>query len=173
MLVYRRLEDQDLKVECFTDASYKQDPDDLKSTSGYIFMLAGGAISWRTNKQSLTATSTFQAEYIAVFEATAHALWLKDFISRLRIVDSASRPMTIYCDNAAAVFFSKNNKRTSASRNIDVKYFSVRESVRDNEVEVVKIGTREQLADPLTKALPVACFVGHVKRMGVLSSIDA
>ena len=87
LLVYRKLEEQELKVECFTDASYKQDPDDLKSTSGYIFMLAGGAVSWRTNKQELTATSTFQAEYIAIYEATAHALWLRNFVSRLKIVD--------------------------------------------------------------------------------------
>lgn len=83
VLVYRRLEDEELKVECFTDASYKQDPDDLKSTSGYIFMFDGGAISWRTNKQSLTTISTFQAEYIAMFEATAYALWLKNFIFKV------------------------------------------------------------------------------------------
>ena len=172
MLVFRKLEDQELEVECYTDASYKQDFDDLKSTSGYIFMLAGGAISWKTNKQELTATSTFQAEYVAIFEATAHALWLRNFIARMRVVDSIERPMVLYCDNAAAVFFSKNNKRTSGSRNIDVKYFSVRESVRDNEVAVIKIGTREQLADPLTKALPVSAFIDHVKNMGVLSDFN-
>lgn len=172
MLVYKHIEDHELQVECYTDASYKQDMDDLKSTSGYIFMLAGGAISWKTSKQGLTATSTFQAEYIAIFEATAHAIWLRNFISRMKVVDSIEMPLVIYCDNATAVFFSKNNKRTSASRNIDVKYFSVRESVRDKEIEVVKIGTREQLADPLTKALPVAAFADHVKHMGILSSFD-
>ncbi|PRQ31936.1 putative RNA-directed DNA polymerase [Rosa chinensis] len=90
----------------------------------------------------------------------------------MKVVDSIERPLTIYCDNAAAVFFSKNNKRTSGSRNIDVKYFSVRESVRDNEVEVTKIGTKDQLADPLTKALPVSVFIRHVENMGVLGSID-
>jgi hypothetical protein len=172
MLVYKRNEEVELQVECYTDASYKQDIDDLKSTSGYIFMFAGGAISWKTNKQSLTATSTFQAEYIAIFEATAHALWLRNFIARMKVIESIERPLVMYCDNVAAVFFSKNNKRTSASRNIDVKYFSVRESVRDEEIEVTKIGTKEQLADPLTKALPVSAFVEHVKHMGILSSFD-
>ena len=48
----------------------------------------------------------------------------------------------------------------------------MRENVRDNEVEVVKIGTKEKLADPLTKALPVACFVEQVKRMRLMSSIN-
>ncbi|KAM5574982.1 hypothetical protein ABKV19_014096 [Rosa sericea] len=172
MLVYRRIEDQELEVEAYTDASYKSDSDDLKSTSGYIFVMAGGAISWKTAKQTLTATSTFQAEYIAIFEATGHALWLKNFIAHLKIVESVSRPITIYCDNASAVFFSKNNKRSSGSKNIDVKYFAVRESVRDEEIEVVKIGTKDQLADPLTKALAVSDFIRHTKNMGVLDSFN-
>ena len=134
--------------------------------------MAGGAISWKTSKQGLTATSTFQAEYIAIFEATGQALWLKNFISRLNLLDSIERPMKIYCDNASAVFFAKNNKRSSGSRNIDVKYFSVRECLRNADIEVVKIGTKEQLADPFTKALQVSEFSKHVKNMGILDNID-
>ncbi|PRQ35909.1 putative RNA-directed DNA polymerase [Rosa chinensis] len=167
MLVYRKIDEQELEVEAYTDASYKSDMDDLKSTSGYIFLLAGGAILWKTAKQTLTATSTFQAEYIAIYEATGHALWLRNFISHLKLISSVERPMVIYCDNASAMFFSKNNKRSSGSRNIDVKYFAVRESVRDEEIEVVKIETKDQLADPLTKALPVADFVKHAAHMGI------
>ncbi|KAJ9556016.1 hypothetical protein OSB04_010630 [Centaurea solstitialis] len=133
---------------------------------------AGGAISWKANKQSLTATSTFQAEYIAIYDATSHAIWLKNFIAGLRIVSSIQRPLTMYCDNAAAVFFTKNNKRNSGSRNIDVKYFAVRENVRDKEIEVLKIGTKEQLADPFTKALPVEVFKKHVEAMGITDSLN-
>ncbi|XP_040369503.1 secreted RxLR effector protein 161-like [Rosa chinensis] len=172
MLVYKKIEGQEFEIKAYADASYKSDMDDLKSTSGYIFILGGGAVSWKTAKQSLTAASTFQAEYIAIFEATGHALWLKNFVSQLKLVESVERPMTIYCDNSSAVFFSKNNKRSSGSKNIDVKYFAVRESVRDGEIEVIKIGTKDQLADPLTKALPVSNFVEHVKNMGVLKSLD-
>ena len=135
-------------------------------------MLTGGAISWKANKQSLTATSTFQAEYIAIYDATSHAIWLKNFITELKIVDSIERPLTMYCDNTAAVFFTKNNKRSSGSRNIDVKYFSVRENVRDKEIEVLKISTKDQLADPFTKALPVECFKKHVKAMGLINPRD-
>ena len=171
MLTYRRLEDQDFEVKGYTDASYKSDMDDLKSTTSYIFMLGGGAISWKTEKQTLTATSTFQAEYIAIHSGTGRALWLRNFISHLKLINTIERPMVIYCDNASAVFFSKNNKRSSGSMNIDVKYFSVRESVRDGEIDVVKIGTKDQLADPLTKALPVSDFVKHAANMGMADSI--
>lgn len=113
-----------------------------------------------------------QAEYIDVHEATSHALWLKNFIKQIQIVDSIARPVKIFCDNAAAVFFAKHNKRSSASKNIDVKYFSVRESIMDGEIEVIKIGTLEQLADPLTKPLYVAAYQEHVKKMRFLGTLD-
>lgn len=113
MLVYKKLKDQELEVIGYSDASYKADVDDLKSTSGYVFMMAGGAVSWKSVKQSLTATSTMQAKYIAVHEATGQTLWLRNFILEIKIVDSIQRPLKIFCDNAAAVFFAKNNKRST------------------------------------------------------------
>ena len=73
--------------------------DSRKSTLGYIFKLVGGAVSWRSAKQTLVATSTMEAEFISCFEATSHGLWLKSFITELNIVDSISKPLTIYCDN--------------------------------------------------------------------------
>lgn len=173
MLVFRRIEKHELEVIGYSDASYKSDYDDLKSTSGYIFMMAGGAISWKSVKQSLTATSTMQAEYIAVHEATGQALWLRNFLLELKVVDFVQRPLKIFCDNAAAVFFAKNNKSSTASRNINVKYFAVRESIRDDEIEVIKIGTLSQLADPLTKAIVVAPFQNHASNMGVAEDFDS
>ena len=50
----------------------------------------------------MTATSTMEAEFISCFEATSHGVWLKSFISGLRVMDSISRPLSIYCDNSAA-----------------------------------------------------------------------
>ncbi|KAK9932492.1 hypothetical protein M0R45_019728 [Rubus argutus] len=173
MLVYKQLEDTELEVFGYTDSDYRGCIDDLKSTSGYIFVLAGGAVSWRSVKQSLTATSTMQAEYIAIHEATGQALWLRNFISELKVVDSIEKPLKLYCDNAAAIFFAKNNKRSTASRNIDVKYFAVRESVKNDEIEIIKIGTVAQLADPLTKALAVAPFQQHVTNMGVIADFES
>ena len=135
-------------------------------------MLAGSAISWKTSKQTITATSTFQAEYIAIYEATLQALWLRNFGSKLELIKSIQRPITIYCDNALAVFFAKNNRRTSHSRNIDVKYYSVRESVEEKAIKVIKIGTQEQLADPFTKVLPASIFVTYFRNMVISDKLD-
>ena len=67
----------------------------------------------KRKKKTLIATSTVEAEFVSCFEATSHGLWLKSFISGLRVLDSISRPLRIYCDNSAAVFMVENNKRSS------------------------------------------------------------
>jgi len=60
-----------------------------------------------------------QAEFVACYEATGQATWLKNFIPRLRVVDSISGPLTLYCDNQPAVLYSSNNKSSGAAKHID------------------------------------------------------
>lgn len=170
MLVYREVDD--LNVVGYSDADFAGCPDDEKSTSGYIFKMAGGAISWKSVKQTLTASSTMQAEFVALYGAATHSMWLKNFISALGIVDSISRPLKIFCDNSSAVFFTKNNKTTSASKHIRIKFLVVREMVEDNEIEVEHISTEEMTADPLTKGLRPVIFTKHVENMGIVKSFD-
>ncbi|RVW28380.1 Retrovirus-related Pol polyprotein from transposon TNT 1-94 [Vitis vinifera] len=110
-LMYRQT--SNLEVVGYSDSDFFGCVDSRKSTSGYIFILVGGAISWRSVKQTLTATSTMEAEFISCFEATSHGVWLKSFIFGLRVMDLISRPLSIYYDNSAAVFMAKNNKSGS------------------------------------------------------------
>jgi hypothetical protein len=107
MLTYRRSDK--LEVIWYTDSDFAGCVDSLKSTSGYIFMLAGGAISWRSAKQSMIASSTMAAEFIACFEASNYEIWLMNFITRLRIVDTIKLPLKLYCDNSSTVLYSNNN----------------------------------------------------------------
>ncbi|KZV33967.1 hypothetical protein F511_04192 [Dorcoceras hygrometricum] len=128
--------------------------DSRKSTSGYIFLLAGGVVSWRSGKQSLTATSTMEAEFVSCFEATSHGVWMKSFISGLKVVDSISRPLKIFCYNSAAVFMAKNNKSGSRSKHIDINYLAIRERVKAKTVVIEHISTELMIADHLTKGMP-------------------
>ncbi|KAL6323845.1 hypothetical protein AAG906_005840 [Vitis piasezkii] len=144
--------------------------DSLKSTSGFVFMLANGAISWKSEKQSITASSTMEAEFVACFEASSHALWLWNFISGLGVVDSIAKPLRIYCDNTATVFFSKNGKFSSGSKHMDLKYLVVKERVQKQQVSIENIRTTLMVADPLTKGLPPKAYLEHVMRMGLLSN---
>ncbi|XP_047169355.1 secreted RxLR effector protein 161-like [Vigna umbellata] len=127
MLTYRRSDH--LEVIGYSDSDYAGCVDSRKSTFGYVYLLARGAISWKSAKQSVLATSTMEAEFVACFGATVHALWLQNFVSRLGIIDSIARPIRIYCDNFAVIFFSKNDKYLKGAKHMDLKYLSVKEKV--------------------------------------------
>ena len=170
MLVFRRVDN--LEIVGYTDSDLAGCVDDRKSTSGYIFMLAGGAISWKSKKQTLVASSTMQAEFVACYAASTHAVWLRNLVTGLRIVDSIARPLKLYCDNNAAVFYSKNNKTSSGSKHLELKYLTVRDFVKKNDIIVEYIGTNFMLADPLTKGLRPIVFKNHVENMGIVSSFD-
>jgi len=159
-----------LEVFGYTDSDFFGCVDSRKSTLGYIFLLAGGAISWKSSKQTIVATSTMEAEFIAFYEATTHALWLRNFIGGLKIVDSIARPIKIFCDNSAVVFFSKNNKSGRRSKHIDIKYLSVRDNIKRHEVFIEHISTESMVAEPMTKGLSVKQFKGHVDHMGLVDS---
>ena len=118
-----------LEVIGYSNSDFARCVDRRKSTFGYLFMLAGGAISWKSSKQTITATSTMEAEFVACFETIVHGLWLWNFILGLGIVNSISKPLKIYCDNFAAVFFSKNDKYSNGVKHMELKYIMVKEEV--------------------------------------------
>ena len=169
MLMYRHTDNLDVIGYPYSD--FAGCVDSRKSTSGYIFMMAGGAISWRSTKQTLTATSTMEAEFVSCFEATSHGVWIKSFISGLRIMDSISKPLRIFCDNSVAVFMAKNNKSGSRSKHIDIKYLVIRERVKEKKVVIEHISTELMIADPLTKGMPPLKFKDHVEKMGLGSTL--
>jgi hypothetical protein len=99
--------EEELVASCYVDASFDTDPDDSKSQSGCVFVMNGGAVSWRSSKQSVVARSSTEAEYVAASEAAQEAVWMKEFISKLGAVLNALDPMVIYCDNNGAIANAK------------------------------------------------------------------
>nr|GEW05847.1 retrotransposon protein, putative, Ty1-copia subclass [Tanacetum cinerariifolium] len=73
-LVYGGDLKRELRVSCYIDAGYLTDADDLKSQTGYVFFLNGGTVDWKSAKQSIFATSSAEAEYIAAFDASKEAI---------------------------------------------------------------------------------------------------
>jgi len=113
-----------------------------------------------------------QRKFVACYEATIHALWLRNFISGLGVVDTITKPLKIYCDNVAAVFFSKNNKYSKCAKHMEIKYFTVKEEVQKQRVLLENIRTDLMIADPLTKGLQPKTFKEHVQRMGLGCTYD-
>ena len=170
MLTYKR--SYQLEVTGYSDSDFAGCPDDIKSTSGFIFMMARGAVSWKSVKQTLTATSTMEAEYVTCYEATCQAMWLKKLIFGFHIVESISKPLVIYCDNTTAVHFSQNNRSATRSKHFDIKYLFVKEKVREFQTRIEYTATGHMLADPLTKGLPIGVYQRHVTHMSLVKSFD-
>ncbi|KAK4835749.1 hypothetical protein QYF36_014053 [Acer negundo] len=152
MLVYSG---GDLVPVGYTDSDFQSDSDSRKSTSGAVFTIGGGAVIWRSIKQSCIADSTMEAEYVAACEAAKEAVWLRQFLIDLEVVPSTNKQITIYCDNSGAVANSKEPK------------VFLREIVQRGDVTITKIASAENLADPFTKALPQKSFDGHLENMGL------
>ncbi|KAJ9566729.1 hypothetical protein OSB04_002695 [Centaurea solstitialis] len=165
-LVFGGSEDE-ISVTGYTDASFQTDKDDFRSQSGYVFTLNGGAISWKSSKQDTIADSTTEAEYIAASDAAKEAVWLRSFITDLRVVASISRPIDIYCDNSGAVAQAKEPREHHKSRHVLRKYHLIREIIGRGDVRICKIPTDENVADPLTKPLARAKHEGHTSSIGM------
>ncbi|GKA85266.1 retrotransposon protein, putative, ty1-copia subclass [Tanacetum coccineum] len=104
VLVYGEKPKYELKVSCYADASFQTDKDDTKSQTGYVFVLNGGAVDWKSAKQSTTAMSSTEAEYIATVEASMEAIRMRKFIDGLGgVMPSNKRPMEMLCDNEPAL----------------------------------------------------------------------
>ncbi|GKC22313.1 hypothetical protein Tco_1024463 [Tanacetum coccineum] len=86
VLVYGARPKVELKVSCYADASFQTDKDDTKSQMGYVFVLNGGAVDWKSAKQSTTAMSSTEAEYIAAAEASMKAVRMRKFLMDLAML---------------------------------------------------------------------------------------
>ena len=151
-------------VEGYTDADYAGDMDKRRSTSGYVFMFTGGAVSWRSRLQDCTSMSTTEAEYIAASEACKEAIWLARLVKDLGI--TVEMP-TLHCDSQSAIMLAKNPVFHAKTKHIDVKYHFIRDMLEDKLMELVKVHTDDNPADLMTKGLPSERFAHCRALMGV------
>ena len=111
------------------------------------------------------------AEFVACYEASGQVNWLKKFIPGLKVVGDIYRPLKLYCDNNPAVQYAHNNKSSGTAKHIDIKYYVVKDKVRDHVISLEHISTKKSLADPLIKGLPPNVFREHVAGMGLRESL--
>ena len=140
----------DLNLIRYTDYNFQLDKDSRKSTSGSIFTLGGGAVVWRSIKQSSIADSTMEAKYIAACEAAKESVWLKKFYNVLEVVPNMEKPLVLYYDNNGAVANTKEPRSHKRGKHIERKYYLIREIVHRGDVAVMKIASEQNLADLFT-----------------------
>ncbi|GJU55507.1 retrotransposon protein, putative, ty1-copia subclass [Tanacetum coccineum] len=158
----------ELRVSCYTGAGYLTDADDLKSQTGYVFVLNGGAVDWKSTKRSIFATSSAEAEYIAASDTSKEAVWVRKFIARLRVVPTIKEPIKMYCDNTGAITIANESGITKGARHYRAKVYYLREVIEYGDVKLEKVHTDDNLADPFTKALAFPKHSEHTRNIGML-----
>jgi hypothetical protein len=143
------------------------DVDDRKSTTGIIFYLGANPVSWLSQKQRVVAPSSCEAEFIAGAAAACQATWLGRLIED--VTGKKASPPRLKMDNMAAIALCKNPVLHDRSKHIDTKFHYIRECVDRGDINVEFVGTKEQLADILTKPLRKILFQELREKMGVIN----
>jgi len=135
----------------FTDSDWAGSTDDRKSTSGFVFNLGSGAVSWSSKKQEVVALSTSEAEYIAATSTACQAVWLRRLLADFNQEQIGATE--IFCDNRSTVAMTKNPAFHGRTKHIDIRYHFIRKLVSTEEIVLKNCDTSEQLANIFTKAL--------------------
>ena len=141
-------------LEGYSDSNWISDADEIKATSGYVFTLGGGAVSWKSCKQTILTRSTMEAELTALDTATVEADWLRELVMDLPVVEKPVPAILLNCDNQTVtvkVNSSKDNMKSS--RHVKRRLKSVRKMKNSGVIALNYVQTAKNLADPFTKGL--------------------
>jgi len=152
----------DLKLRGYSDGNWGGDADESRLTSGYVFTLSGGAISWCSKKQDCIALLSVEAEYVAYSLATQEAISLRSFLQDLNLTLKIDDPIELLCDNTTAIQFTKDPKFDRKTKHIKRRYHFVRDAIKTKEIAIKYISTSKMITDPLTKPIPRDAFKSHM-----------
>lgn len=139
----------------FVDSDFAGDLDKRRSSTGYLFMLCGGPISWKSHLRSIVALSSTEAEYIAATEAMKETIWLRGLLNEPEVLEGE---VVLYCDNQGAIQLCKNSVYHERTKHVDVRFHFIREVVSSGMVKLEKVHTDDNPADMATKVVPLHKF---------------
>src|SRR5579859_419301 len=139
-----------LEMRAYSDANWGGEVD-RKSVGGYLFCLAGGAVSWTTKKQPTVALSSTESEYMALTQAAKESIWIQRLIEELGI--PIANVNVIYADNQGSIALAKNPEYHACTKHIDIQHHFVRECIENSRVILQYVPTNEMAADAMTKGL--------------------
>jgi hypothetical protein len=149
----------------FTNLYWAGDPDDQKSTAGYVFSLSSGPIYWACKKQQAIALSSAEEEYQATVNASQEALWLRQILSEFGF--QHQHPTSLWCENQSAIKLAKDPVQHQRSKHIELHMHFIRNLIHDQVIEVLFFPTEDQFADIFTKSLIEAKFSKLRSMLGV------
>ncbi|XP_061477847.1 ubiquitin-like-conjugating enzyme ATG10 isoform X1 [Rhineura floridana] len=152
-------------LECFVDADHAGELSSRKSTSGIVMMWHGSCIDWSSKKQTMVATSSAEAEYVALSQACNELQWFTMLMQDLGM--EIQLPITVHEDNQTCIKIATSEDHTKITKHISVRYFHVRDCVQQGFVNLTFCDTNNMVADIMTKPLCEEKFGKLVKRLGM------
>ena len=167
-LFYKKSQSKSFSIRVYVDASFAPSGD--KSTSGWIIFLNENPINWKTLKQSITAKSSADAEYVALLQAISDALYFRSVLIELGY--DMSEHIEVFEDNQAAKQIANNPVLKSKIRQVNVHYHFIRDYVKLGIVKMVHVQSSDQIADMFTKALNWPLFKHLKEKINVRASVS-
>ena len=155
-----------LRLSGNTDADWGGHTDTSRSTSGYGFFLGNSLISWAAKAQTTTATSSTYAEYIAAYHAATECIWLRSFLSALKMLPPQAT--TVYCDNMPTIEIARFHMITPRTKHFDTKYHYLREQIECGAISLEHCPGKDNVADLFTKPLAKNKFRNFAKELGLV-----
>lgn len=154
-------------IEIFCDSDWASDKIDRRSFSGYVVLLAGGAVSWSSKKQKTTALSTVEAEYFSMCHAAKEALWFQHFLAEILDEHFLNYPQNIFVDNQGAISLAINHVTSERNKHIELRHFFLREKVEEKLLTFSYVPSKLNTADMLTKSVARTIMQNHILSVGL------
>jgi hypothetical protein len=154
-------------LEGYCDANWISNQKDTLATSGYVFMMGGAAVSWKSSKQTCIARSTMEAEFIALDLAAGEAEWLRNFLEDIPGWPKPVPAITIHCDSQSAIGRAENVLYNGKSKHIRRRHNTVRQYLSQGVIAIDYVKSKDNLADPLTKSLTREPVISSSRGMGL------
>ena len=154
-------------LEGYSDANWISDSDETKSTSGYVFTLGGGAVTWRSARQTIIARSTMESEFVALEMAGSEAEWLKNFLANIPLGMKPTPSVSMHCDCQSAIAIAKNKSYNGKNRHIQLRHNLVKQLLKSGTISIDYVKSERNLADPLTKPLGRKMILETSRGMGL------
>ncbi|GJP33789.1 hypothetical protein CLOM_g18299 [Closterium sp. NIES-68] len=138
-------------LSCFADATWASEHEDSSSVGGYICMVGGGPVSWRSKKQSETALSSVESEYMAMFHAAKEIIWLRRLLKEIGHEQTCATPL--FSDSKGAIAMARNAVLHGLNKHMRIKWHWLRKEVKLGTLDPIYVKTQQQPADFLTKRL--------------------
>jgi hypothetical protein len=145
-----------LNLHGYSDASWADDRDDRRSTTGYVFLLAGAAISWKSHLQPTASLSSTEAEYKSAGAGVQEILCVRNLLSELGF--PCAGPTPLFEDNQGAIKIALNQVTSHRMRHVDIRHHFIRQHISAGSAELHYISTKSMVADVFTKALSSPAF---------------